>query len=74
MTVITPDKLEVHLTAKEIETITNCIQVLRNILTTLYKHDCDILEWENVGSQVTKESIDAIIYDLDILTNVDTMF
>ena len=74
MIVVTPNTFEVHFTTEEVETITNCLQILQNVSTTLAKHNSTILEWEDGGSQVTKESIDDMIYDLDVLTNVDVMF
>ena len=72
MIVYTPTKYEVTLTNTEIKTIEDCKEVIKNIIETLEKKDCDTLETEDM--LVSKANLLDVSRRLELLLEIEAMY
>jgi len=61
-------------TNEEDKTIQEMLTILYEIRDEMTRKGCDILQWEDSGSQVDKADIDEMIDCLDTLQYVNIMF
>ena len=73
MIITSPRAIECSLESKEVETIENCIALLKDIMNKMNEYDYSYLHISN-DDEITNGDLTDVIFTLEDLKHIDTMY